>query len=163
MPRPCRVLCDRAGFFCPNNGGGLSRLLIFLNQPTQRVPHPSFFEGWESVHSRPYGSSRNAILKRNLLPTFVYPDVPKFIQGIKPATAPTPILRRGDQTSLNRILMHVIQLLHALFRGPDVEVVESCLPKRRAFRSLSKQVRLSRITVGRPQLSSLLCVHVCVP
>ena len=43
--------------------------------------------------------------------------------------------------------MHVIQLLHALFRGPDVEVVESCLPKRRAFRSLSKQVRLSRIAL----------------
>ena len=38
--------------------------------------------------------------------------------------------------------MHVVQLLHALLRGPDVEVVETCLPERRAFRSLSEQVRL---------------------
>ena len=41
--------------------------------------------------------------------------------------------------------MQVVQLLHPLARGPDIEVVETRLPERRALRGLSEQVGLPRI------------------
>ncbi len=56
-----------------------------------------------------------------------------------PGTAPLPLLRLERESSLHRIGVHVVQLLHLLLfcehdeivksRLPDVAMVESCLPE----------------------------------
>ena len=48
---------------------------------------------------------------------------------VKPETAPRPIRRMSDQSPLHRIQMHVQKLLRPLFVTPDIEVIETSLPK----------------------------------
>ena len=55
--------------------------------------------------------------------------------------------------------MHVVQLLHALLRGPNLEVVETRLPEGCLDRSLSKKIYLPRIVgpaLGQQRASSAL-------
>jgi hypothetical protein len=80
----------------------------------------------------PVGGSRRTIAKRNLGPAFIHSDRPGFVQKVKTITAPPPLFGCADQAPLDRIAMHIPQFLHALLRGPHVEVVEAGLPERRA-------------------------------
>jgi hypothetical protein len=73
---------------------------------------------------------RHPIPKRNLPPACIHAHRPGFVQKIETITAPTPLLRRLDQSLFHRIAMHIPQLLHALLRRPYVEVVGARLPER---------------------------------
>jgi hypothetical protein len=52
-----------------------------------------------------------------------------FAVLIKAVTAPGPQLRIGDEASLHRVHVHVVQFLGSLLAAPDVEVVEASLPE----------------------------------
>jgi len=105
-----------------------------------------FCEGWATVrlHNR-LCISRRRCPKRNLSPTLIHAHRPRLVQKVEAITAPAPILRRRRQASLHRIAVHIPQLLHPLLFRPNIEVIEASLPKRRALRSLPKQLDLARI------------------
>ena len=42
---------------------------------------------------------------------------------------PRPQVRRGDQSALDRVIVHVIQFLPAFLLTPDVQVIEAPLPE----------------------------------
>jgi hypothetical protein len=54
--------------------------------------------------------------------------------------APRPLFRLLDQSALDRIEMHVAQLLNALVLGIDIEIVEARLPDRHGFRAFRRIV-----------------------
>src|SRR5438034_2604935 len=90
---------------------------------------------------------RRRRLKRNPRPAFIHSHWSGLVQEIETITAPPPLLRQVHQTALHRIPVHIPQFLHALFRRPNIEVVETSLPERPARRSVSKQ--RARAWVGR--------------
>jgi hypothetical protein len=59
----------------------------------------------------------------------IHRDRTFLAEGIETEAAPAPLLRTLHQSPDQRIAVHVAQLLDALFRGPDVEVVEARLPE----------------------------------
>ena len=91
--------------------------------------------------------------KRNLTPPFIHPNRPRLVERIEPIATPQPLLRRRNQPTLHRVLMHVPQLLYFLLVRPNVEVVKPSLPERRPCRSLPKQVRLPSVHLALRQQS----------
>ena len=100
--------------------------------------------------------SRHSIPKRNLSPSHIHLHASWFVQQVEPIAAPPPPLRRFHQSTLHRIAMHVPQFLNALFRSPDVEVVETRPPERPPSFFL-KQFPLARITRFSPRQQCARC------
>ena len=50
------------------------------------------------------------------------------LQVVKPPTGPRPATRLGNQTSLHRIIVHVIEFFEPLLLAPNVQVVSTPLP-----------------------------------
>ena len=67
--------------------------------------------------------------------------------GVKRETAPGPILGMNHQPALDRIQMHVLQLLDALLVTPHVEIMEAQLPEAR--QSLFAPIEAQRQLRGR--------------
>src|ERR1700730_497318 len=106
----------------------------------------AFCEGWVADWSHNgLRLSRRVCLKRNLLPTLVHPLWSGLVEKIEAVTAPAPILRCRRQTSLHRIVVHIAQFLHPLLLCPNIEIMKTNLPERRARRNLAKQLDLARI------------------
>src|SRR3954464_8033437 len=83
--------------------------------------------------------------KRNRGPTHIHLYCSGFPEKVETIAAPSPLFRRIHQSAFERIAMHVSQFLHAFFRSPDVEIVETCLPERPWLRGIGKEAALSRI------------------
>src|SRR5438105_447160 len=81
---------------------------------------------------------RHRRLTRNLRPAFIYSHGRGFVEEIETITAPLPLLRQVHQTALHRIPVHIPQFLDALGRRPNIEVVETRLPERRAEECLQR-------------------------
>jgi hypothetical protein len=56
-------------------------------------------------------------------------DGPLFSQRVIAVTAPSPLLRRRDQSALHRIPVHIVQFLNDLFLREYVEVIRSGQPE----------------------------------
>jgi hypothetical protein len=72
----------------------------------------------------------------------------RFVKKVTTVTG--PLLRPLDQPSRDRIAMHILQLLHTLVMGEDVEVVVTPLPegsgsKSPGDRNLQSQQRLENL------------------
>src|SRR4051794_37425715 len=87
----------------------------------------------------------HAITKRNLAATRIHPHWSGFIEKIETIAAPSPLLGRLHKSAFHRIPMHVSELFHSLPGGPDVEVVEACLPECSRLNFVSKEIALQRI------------------
>ena len=147
----------------PFGFGRVARPLILLTPAILWVPVLAFFGGWPRLlicwHRQQSGCPvlrvpcegrvprtpaaaqlRHSSRERNLRPSLIHPYRPRLVEKVETITAPSPLLRRPDQTSLHRVAMHVPQLLHALLRGPYVEVIGARLPERSALRLVSKQI-----------------------
>ena len=73
--------------------------------------------------------------------------------GVEGKTAPGPILRVIDQSSLQRIHVHVVKLLDSLLQAPDVEVVKPSLPHSRLRRLAAFKVQI-QLSSGRSLLAA---------
>ena len=62
---------------------------------------------------------------------WINPDQSVLGIRVERKAAPRPILRVIDQSSLQRIHVHVVKLLDSLLQAPDVEVVKPSLPNSR--------------------------------
>lgn len=51
--------------------------------------------------------------------------------GIEPVTAPQPLFGVFDQSSADRIEMHVVEFFVLLPKTPHVEIIEAALPETR--------------------------------
>ena len=109
------------------------------------------------------GLSRHSRRKRNLPPAFIDPNRSGFVEPVKAVAAPVPLFRRSNQPPFHRIAVHVAQLLDALPGGPDIEVVETCLPEGQARRFL-EQMLLARVRAPlfRQETCAVRCFKTCM-
>src|SRR5271155_1328714 len=75
-----------------------------------------------------------------------------FPKGVRSKTAPLPKLRRGNQSALHWITMHVTQFFGAFVFRPNIEIVEAFLPD--VLRRVVEETVLLRIA-----LPFRLCQH----
>jgi len=64
---------------------------------------------------------------------FIYHHKSGLTEGVIAIAAPSPFLRFEHQAALNRVVVHVAQLLDPLVFGEDDEVIEARLPDVSAF------------------------------
>ena len=96
----------------------------------RRVPHSFayFANEWESVTLRltPPHRTPPLDLQRPLLK--IHSHQARFPVKVGAETAPSPLLRFGNQSAIHGVSVNVAQLLDALMLCPHVEIIETRLP-----------------------------------
>src|SRR5947207_13103387 len=84
---------------------------------------------------------------------FIHESCPGFAVSIIPKTAPCPLLRLERQSALDRIAMHVAQLLHTLAFAPHHKIIEPPLPHVAFVQCVLPQPVLAALTALAPILA----------